>query len=101
MMFEKDRRSLEVEKEYTRIKLEENSRLRNEEEKREVAWIQALERDPLLMYELVEESRHIESDYDTRSEAEEEEQLRTQAEQEVARIETEEEEHLRANAEEK
>ena len=53
------------------------------------------------MDDLVEESQHIESDYDAWSKAEEDEQLRTQAEQEVAGLGTEEEERLRVDAEEK
>ena len=98
MMFEQDRQRLKIRE---RILLEENSRLRKEEEKREVARIQALERDPLRVHDLVEESQHIVSDYDARSKAEEEEQLRTQAEQEVYGLYAEEEERLRVNAEEK
>ena len=98
MMFEQDRQRLKIRE---RILLEENSRLRKEEEKREVARIQALERDPLRVHDLVEESQHIVSDYDARSKAEEEEQLRTQAEQEVYGLYAEEEERLRVNVEEK
>ena len=95
MMFEKDRECL-------RIKLEENSGLRKEEwEKREVAWIQTLERDPLRVDDLIEECQHIESDYDARSKAEEEEQLRTQPDKEVAGLDAEEEEQqIRVDAEE-
>jgi len=47
-----------------------------------------LERDHLRADDLIEESQHIESDYDPRSKAEEEKQLRAQAEQEVARLDS-------------
>ena len=49
------------------------------------------------MDDLVEESQHIESDYDARSKAEEEEQLCTQAEQGVCGLDAEEEERLRVD----
>jgi hypothetical protein len=59
-----------------------------------------LERDPLRLDDFVEGSQHIVSDYDARSKVEEEEQLRTQAKQEVYGLYAEEEKCLCVDAEE-